>query len=262
MIRSPKLAARRVAQTFKFRNGPQVLWDLASARTPWPRAELRFVLPGGGTIVCPNVPGARVPVYELFVEDAYRLDELTAGLRADFVALDLGGQVGCFSTALARHSRQARVFTYEASPSTAVWLRRNVAANGLDDRVTTFATAVSDHHGVLEFADNGHGSGLNGLTAPEGSQVVEVPCVTFDEAVASAGEAVDLVKIDTEGAEYSIVLPSAKDSWTSVQKVVLEYHPVAGHSHTELIDFFDALGLRVVRSEPADHELGSLWLSR
>jgi len=263
MIRTPQLAARRVRQTFSFANGPQILWDLAAGRTPWGPEDLRFTTRAGVTIVCPNVPGARVPVYELFVEDAYRLDDLTRGLPSDFTTLDIGGQVGCFSTALAKHSPKARIHAYEASPTTASWLLRNVEGNGIADRVTVHNVALSDHRGTLTFADNGSGSGQNGLTAPEGTTTeIEVPCVTFADAVAEAGGRVDLVKLDTEGAEYDIVLSGSPADWAGVQRMVLEYHPVQGHSWSELEAFLATAGLTATRHEEAGVGLGTVWLSR
>ena len=263
MIRTPRLALRRVTQTLTaFDNGPRVLWDLAASRTPFARDALTFKMSDGTVMRCPNVPGARVPIYELFAEDAYRFDQLAGSLPTDFTALDIGGQVGCFSVALAKRFPQARVFTFEASPATAVWLRDNVSANRLSDRVTVTAKAVSDHAGTLEFADNGQGSGLNGLTAPDGSGIISIDCVTFADAVATAGGQVDLVKIDTEGAEYSIVLASDPADWASVRSVVLEHHPVPGRSWTELRDFLTGAGFVVDHHEVADHELGTVWLSR
>ena len=263
MNRPPQLAARRIGQTLTaFRNGPKLLFDLVASKTPFASSELVFKTRDGVVISCPNVAGARVPVYELFAEDAYRFNELAGDLPADFTALDIGGQIGCFSVALAKAFPQARINTYEASPSTAIYTRRNVTNNGLSDRVTVHNTAMSDHVGTLEFTDNGQGSGLNGLTAPEGSQTIEVECTTFAEAVKAAGGKVDLVKIDTEGAEYSIILPSDPSDWATVQSVVMEYHPLHGHSWDELKDFFTKAGLEEVRHDRVDVGLGTVWLKR
>lgn len=269
MIRTRQLAARRVRQTLRFPNGPRVLFDLASSKAPWGREELLFRLPDGGEIHCPNQPGARVPVYEVFSEDAYRLDELLTGLPDDLVALDIGGHIGCFSVALARAVPGARVHAYEASPSTARWLARNVAANALGDRVTVHQEAVSGERGTLEFADNAHGSSLNGLTAPAGSTTqVQVPAVTVADAIEAAGGRVDLVKIDTEGAEYGMLEATTPDQWRDVQRVVMEYHDVPGQGWPQLEALFGAAGLRVVRHEPltdADGEVypqGTVWLAR
>jgi FkbM family methyltransferase len=261
LSRSPALAARRVRQTLTFANGPRVLADLGSSLTPWRRDELRFRTRDGLEVICPNHAGARVPVYEVFAEDAYRLDELLMGLPERPVVLDIGAQIGCFSLAVAAHLPQAVVHAYEASPSTARWLERNVRGNRLIDRVTPHAVAVSDHDGTLDLADNVHGSALNGLTSPGGS-TVSVPCRTFAAVVDAAGGHVDLVKLDTEGAEYAIVLGSSAADWATVRRVVMEYHDVPGHAWSELEAFFGAAGLDVVRHEPASPRQGTVWLRR
>lgn len=246
-----------------FPNGAKVLIDLAASRSPWSPDALTFRLRNGQTVHCPNVPGARVPVYEVFSEDAYRFGDLLAGLPEAPTVLDIGGHIGCFSLGLADASPKARIHTYEASPSTAAWLSRNVESNGLADRVTVHQTAVSDAPGTIEFADNSGGSSLNGLTAPEGSTtLVSVPAVTFDDAVAAAGGQVDLVKIDVEGAEYGIFAGTTVDSWKGVQKVVMEYHDVSGHDLTELLEVLFAAGLRISAIEPAHDRQGTVWLSR
>jgi FkbM family methyltransferase len=261
MSRSPALAARRVRQTLGFANGPRVLADLGSALTPWRREELTFRTRDGLRITCPNHAGARVPVYEVFAEDAYRLDDLAAGLPDRPVVLDIGAQIGCFSLAVATRLDGATVHAYEASPSTARWLTRNVAYNGLADRVRAQAVAVSDHDGTLDLADNVHASALNGLTSTTGS-LVTVPCRTFAGVVADAGGRVDLVKLDTEGAEYAIVLGSEPGDWAGVQTLVMEYHDVPGHSWSELSAFLAAAGLREVAHEPAGPRQGTVWLRR
>jgi FkbM family methyltransferase len=259
--RSPALAARRVRQTFRFANGPQVLADLGSALTPWRREELRFRTRNGLVVACPNHAGARVPVYEVFAEDAYRMDDLVAGLSERPVVLDIGAQIGCFTLAVATRLPLATVHAYEASPSTAQWLEQNVWDNDLTGRVTAYAVAVSDHDGTLELPDNVHASALNGLTSPAGS-LVTVPCRTFAGVVADAGGQVDLVKLDTEGAEYAIVLGSRPEDWAGVRALVMEYHDVPGHSWAELAAFLAESGLREVAHEPAGPRQGTVWLRR
>jgi hypothetical protein len=85
--------------------------------------------------------------------------------------------------------------------------------------------------------------------------------VTFDDVVAAIGAPVDLVKIDCEGGEFDLVLSSSPSSWQSVQRVVIECHPVAGHSWPELRDWFAGIGL-TVQDEIIVGNYACAWLSR
>lgn len=257
-VRGLAYTARRVRQSFThFENGGALVRSLAGAK------ETTFRTRTGMTLHVPNVPGARFPVYEVHADDCYRVGDLLAGLGPEPVVLDIGAHIGSFSTAIIAAAPGARVHAFEASPSTADWLERNVAANGLEGRLVVHRAAVSDHTGTLELLDNGQASAHNGLTAPEGT-LVSVPCVTFAEAHAAAGGRVDLVKTDAEGAEYGFILGSDPALWAGVRRVVMEYHPVEGRSLADLVAFLGAVGIDLVRDEPSPDKpgLGNAWFAR
>ncbi|WP_375000990.1 FkbM family methyltransferase [Aeromicrobium sp. CTD01-1L150] len=252
--------ARRLRQSFThFSNGPQVLLGMLRP------GEMMFRTRTGTTLHVPNAAGARFPVFEVHADDVYRLDDLVRDLPEDAVAVDIGAHVGSFSTAVCARLPQATVHAYEASPSTADWLERNARANGLQERLHVHRQAVSDHDGVLELVDNGLASAHNGLTAPDGlGSQMQVPCVSFAQVHAAAGGRIDLVKSDAEGAEYGFILTSDPALWSGVLRVVMEYHPVDGHSLQELVEFLAAVGLDLVRDEPSQDKpgLGNAWFSR
>jgi FkbM family methyltransferase len=260
MIRSALWSGRRTAQTLtRFANGPSVLWDIAR-RTP----ELRFRTRDGVNVVCPNAPGARVPVYELFAEDDYRLAWLTQGLAEDAMAIDIGAHIGCFTLAFTKALPRSRVTAFEATPSTFGYLQRNVAGNGLDDRVSCHQVAVAERAGTLDFADSGVGSGHNGVLhlGGAGTTTITVQSISMPEAFALAGGSADLVKMDAEGAEYAIAAGSTPADWSTVRRVVMEYHNLPGHSWEELEAFFKEAGLEVAHRERFTEGLGMAWLSR
>lgn len=264
MIRSVPLAARRVRQTLgSFDNGPRLLVDLARQGTTGKPETITFRPRGGGAITVPNRPGARVPVYEIFVEDEYRLEWFLQGLGDAPVLLDVGAHVGCFTVSAALRLPGAEVHSYEASPSTSEFLRRNVDDNGLQGRVTVNNLAVQGVAGELEIADNGAASGHNGvLHLADAATTVRVRSVSMAEALTASGRTADLVKIDTEGGEYDMVLGSEAADWAGVRRVVLEYHDLPGHSWEELHRFFTGAGLRLLQREEFGPRLGMAWLSR
>ena len=264
-IRGVSHIGKRVRQTpALFRNFPRVFADLALAQTPWRPAEMTFHLRNGYTVTCPNADGARFPLYEIFADDAYELAELCAGVDPDAAVLDVGGQIGSFSLAMARALPGASIHVYEASPTSAGYVRRNVTVNDLQDRITVHGKALAGAPGEFTFMDSGTASGHNGLTAPDGlGTTVTVPTASFDQAVADAGGNVQVVKMDVEGAEYDIVLDSAPSSWARVRKVVMEYHPMTGRSLDDLLKFFAAVGLEPTRHDQGTRPgLGIVWLAR
>jgi len=259
---------RRIVQTPRaFSNWGAVLTHMALERVGAGRHDLRFTTRSGLRIDCPNRRGARVPVYEIFAEDCYRLRWFLGPLaQRPLLALDIGGHVGAFACQLADVHPHATIQSYEPSPLTAEFLRRNIGQNGFMDRISVHQTAVAARTGSALFDDNGSGGGTNGLVAPGAGgapgNAKSVPTVGFDDIAGQAPAPVDLVKIDCEGGEYALVKGSAPESWLSVQRVVLEYHPVPGETWAWLRGWFEAIGLRVEREESSTDRQGTAWLSR
>ncbi|MDT0202593.1 FkbM family methyltransferase [Nocardioides sp. AE5] len=266
MIRSVGHAAKRTRQTVtSFDNGPKVLVDLLRKRITGSPADITLKVKGYD-VLAPNVPGARFPVYEALVEDAYRIGWMTSGLSANPVAVDMGGHIGSFALAFAHAHPTGQVVCFEATPGTYAYLQKNIAANGIGDRVVAHNIAVSDHEGELQMASHGDGSGHNGVLhlGEAGLATISVPCVPAVKAFSMAAGPVEVVKMDIEGAEYDMILNSDPADWASVQRVVMEYHDLPGRDWSELRDWFAGIGLSEVARDPAPggKNLGLAWLSR
>ena len=267
---------RRVVQTRRtFANWPTLLRDMSSERLGRGGAsELDFVTRNGVRLTCPNVPGARLPIYEQFADDSYRLREFLAPLQGTPIqVLDVGAHIGSFSINLATLHSQARIECYEPSPQSAEFLRRNIGQNGLGARITAHEAALAATEGTALLDDNDSASVHNGLMTSDQRLVdgadaldkrhaIEVRTVTFDGAVAGAPAPLDVVKMDCEGGEYALVYASSQQNWASVSRVVMEYHPVAGESWDELRSWLAGVGLNVYRHESLAPGLGTAWLAR
>lgn len=266
---------RRVAQTPRtFTNAPALLGQMVAQKAGRGQPTLTFATRTGLRLTCPNIPGARLPMYEQFAEDCYRVDWLLGRHTGrPLQVLDVGSHVGAFAINLAASRPDVHVQCYEPSPETARFLRGNVAANQLTGRVEVHELALSgtDEDALLD--DNSGGSVHNGLIRTgqrlvNGTEAlaergtIAVHTRTFDQAVAAAPAPFDVVKLDCEGGEYETIYASAPANWASVQRVVMEYHPVEGQSFDELRRWFTGVGLHVVRHEPGAPGLGTAWLSR
>jgi FkbM family methyltransferase len=119
--------------------------------------------------------------------------------------LDIGGNIGVASRYLSHRFPAARVHAFEPVPANVALLRRN-ASHSTRIEVHAFALGGADGELMLSLPDaSGYNQG--GYSAFAGGQAkVGVPVRQVEGALAAAGiDTVDIIKIDTEGAEYSIL---------------------------------------------------------
>lgn len=145
------------------------------------------------------------------IEEHWLVDHVgqaIAGLRRRELAIDVGANVGEWTTELARVFSRVLAFEPDARASAAIKLPRNAT-------LASFAIADSDKDGVLhlrpEHGQNSllehHPIGAGGGSPAPVVQSIPVRCTTLD-AVAEGGA--DFVKMDIEGAE-PLALAGCKD---------------------------------------------------
>jgi FkbM family methyltransferase len=125
-------------------------------------------------------------------------------IRPGTVFVDGGANIGFYSILAARLAGpDGRVVAFEMMPDTAAVLRRHIAANGATT-IEVIERALSDRSGSrvrasVEPGQHGQASIVN--DGSERRHSIEVETITLDEALADCG-AIDLIKLDLEGAEY------------------------------------------------------------
>jgi len=133
-----------------------------------------------------------------FVE--LRLTRLVAGLAKEGgLLVDVGANAGYFSLVWAAARADNRAIAFEPSERNVALLRRNVARNGLDERVVVRPLALGRGTGTMAFdpgpADQ---TGWGGLSMSVTGTTVDVRRL---DAVLEPNETVALLKIDAEGAD-------------------------------------------------------------
>lgn len=162
-------------------------------------------------------PGEIGALWEIFVLGQYQ-----GPLPAQATTiLDIGANSGAATAWLRTRYPAAKIISVEPDPRTADRLRRNV---GQDHNTTVVQAAVSDQDGSARLARSAW-TMLSHLDdgATDG---VEVPTVTLDSlrAAHAPGVDVELMKLDTEGAEWRILaLPLH-----GIGTVVMETHEPTG----------------------------------
>ena len=165
-------------------------------------AGLPRVLPGGEVIRV-------LPQYEYlgWNPDEYRA--FREAVRPGMVALDVGANVGAYSTLLGLWvGASGAVFAFEPAPSVFDGLVRHIEINGLIGIVRPIAAAVGGLSTTAPFlvADSAGESRL-AASSPQppasGLHTISVQVTTIDEFCAREHLAPDFIKIDVEGAELS-----------------------------------------------------------
>ena len=128
---------------------------------------------------------------------------------------DVGAHIGVYTIAAAL--RGARVVSYEPNPTVASLLRRNVALNGVGDRVEVREVAVGAKPGEARLAVGG----TLALASRLGGEGILVKVLVLTEPV-------DVMKIDVEGHEID-ALEGAHDLLTDKVRrpraIFVELHP-------------------------------------
>lgn len=141
--------------------------------------------------------------------------------RGGRTLLDIGANAGFH--ALCGASTFATVHAFEPAPQTATRLRENIAASGLEARVHVHEAALSDRPGVVAMRiEPGH-CGANRIVAGGDGSSIEVPMETLDRIAEREGiRDVDLVKIDVEGHERSVIAGGAGLIARDLPRIVVE----------------------------------------
>jgi len=134
--------------------------------------------------------------YELALSK--RIARLAAG---GGILVDVGANIGYFSCLWAAIRADNRAYAFEPSPVVFGMLDANVAAAGLRSSIETFDLALSNERAILDF-DPGpcEQSGWGGITTARCAAALRVRAEKLDD-VMPPGVAIDVLKIDTEGAD-------------------------------------------------------------
>ncbi len=177
--------------------------------------------------------------------------------------VDLGANIGLSVLSSLARDPDASVVAVEPDPANVALLRRNIAQNGLADRVTVLAAAAGTAPGTVQF-EAGHRElsrvvGLGGI-AGAGSELIDVDVVDAFGLLAGA----DLVKIDIEGAEWPL-LRDPRLRTLDAPVLVMEWHGAGSGVDApgdEAERLLRAAGYEVAHQGRPLAEAGELWAYR
>ena len=182
-----------------------------------------------GQLVAQLPHGERVQLlarHRYLAWNPHEYEAFRADIRPGDVVLDLGANVGAYSVLFAQWTGPTgRVFAFEPAPEARNALIEMLQLNGIADRVTVAADAVTGHRGRGMFCVNGS-DGANRLLTGEGPGSVAVNTTSVDEFCRQMSVSPSFIKVDVEGSELA-VLQGARRTIASNPglRLYIEMHP-------------------------------------
>ena len=187
------------------------------------------------------------PYPEIFHEKIY--EKVTDFIpKNDDIIFDVGSHIGFFTINSAKKcGAGGKVFCFEPNPDTFHRLKKNIEINGLKN-VNPNNLAISDKKGLikLKIGESSEGSTIMYKGSLEFySKDIEIESVTLDEFITSKNiKNIDILKIDTEGAEVLILKGAIKKTIPIVNKILIETHSI--HLKKQCEEILTKEGLKFV----------------
>jgi FkbM family methyltransferase len=209
---------------------PEQVWR----RIPF-EGTFRVSLPGGSGFTCQAIDADGVINRALFwrgwlaYEPETTLTFFRLAQRSNLI-LDIGANTGFFTLLACAANSRSKVIAFEPVPPIRERLLSHLVMNGWDGRCEARCEAVADFVGTTKLhvpfsmgiptsASLSH----EGFRGYEGS-LIDVPVTTVD-TVCSSGERVDLVKLDVENHEHTVLEGMKQVLSTSRPALIVECNP-------------------------------------
>lgn len=176
---------------------------------------------------------------ETYLRDTYHKDILKEGITI----VDIGAHIGMYTTLAAEKiGKKGKIIAIEPEIKNYNQLLKNIDLNGLEN-ITPVRVALSDHSGYEKlYISSWSGSHSLLSNVNETSLSIKVEVKTLDKLLEELNiKKIDVIKIDTEGAELPI-LKGAKETLKNnpnIKLLIASYHYRS--ESKEVLDFLQKL---------------------
>jgi FkbM family methyltransferase len=154
-------------------------------------------------------------------------------IQPGMTVVDIGANIGYYSLIAGSHVGEGgKVISFEANPKVFRLLAKSMEVNGFYSRSELVNKGVMDKAGELTFNSLRDHHGSSGFFVPESVaeqfrdqiEKINVPCLSLDDFFRGRDARVDVMKIDAEGAENSIIAGATETLTRNPQiKILMEY---------------------------------------
>jgi FkbM family methyltransferase len=226
------------------------LWRLSGNRF-----ESTFTLKSGMHIFLRPMPFSDLATAtEVFAMQAY---EVPGNIKIDDMRLivDLGANVGYSCIYWLDNFPRVRLIAFEPHPDHVKQIRKHIEANSAQEQVTLISKAAGINEDRMYLTDNQASSTL-AQSFKEGTIAVEVT----DWISQLGDQPIDLLKMDIEGSEYTL-LSDVRFNTLNIKICVVEWHNTDKNPNGRLWceKKFAELGYQFCPGKVNDSQYGLLW---
>jgi FkbM family methyltransferase len=198
---------------------------------------------------------------EIFGNEIYKINIK----KKNPLIFDIGSHIGLSILYFKKNFPDSKIVGFEPNPNVFPLLEDNIKGNNIRN-VTLYNLALSKNNGerILYIDSSGDGAfstssfipnAWNGKQKSRGIKVKTVKLSTYIH------KPVDLLKIDTEGAELEIL----QDLYTSkkfnlIKNIVLEYHPVKKFGLKRVLEILKSEGFTINTKEDMNGDEGLIFV--
>ncbi|HQL92865.1 MAG TPA: FkbM family methyltransferase, partial [Anaerolineaceae bacterium] len=150
-------------------------------------------------------------------------------IQANWTIVDIGASIGEFCVEAAMQAPEGRVIAFEPNPGSINILRQNVRVNSLKN-VDSYNVGIWKEKGEITLEIK-HDESIQARTldcdkdAGPDSRRTSIPVLSLSEMMKLIdADKIDLLKIDTEGTEFEILMSQPAEVLARIERMILEVH--------------------------------------
>jgi len=195
-------------------------------------------------------------IHEILLKKGYSSEYWLPSEIEPEVILDIGGNIGITSVYLTNKFPNAKIYTFEPVPQNYEILKKNTENY---DNISIYNVGLGCEDGSFEIYMSEDDENFGGASLYAEAGGVNIKATTkcqirnIDEILNEIGiKKIDLIKIDTEGAEYDILTTINESILDQVKWIVGELH---GNRDFELLTYLESMNFNVSMKKAIDNRL-------
>jgi len=198
----------------------------------------------------PEEKGVFIDFVSIFLDDDYNLARIKT--KKILTIVDIGANVGFFSIAARLAFPNAKIFSYEPNNQLEGYLQDNF----IEINIELQMNAVGRDSGRIQLHNCGDSNQSRVVSNKEGP----IEMCSLQSVIEKTGGQIDLLKMDCEGSEWSILEDSKL--LQKINNITFEYHLWAnGEAHSYPLYLLRKNGFRIIDSQPST-DFGIITASR